>query len=260
VSAATYLAELTREELRNLATKATLILPTAAIEQHGPHLPLVTDTLIAERLSAAVAEAAAERATTCVAPVVGYGSSHHHRVFGAMSLGTHSFYAVVVDLLTSACQIGFRKIFVLNAHGGNDDVIRLAARDVAEQFEVDIAANSYWNLAMSELRADWGDVPLPGHAGLFETSLMLALAPHLVRSDLVPRDSQHPLAVWNQRIIPGSIARHGEWKRIDGYTDPADQASAELGRRLFDTVVAAVSAALIAFHGSTPPDLEEKRA
>lgn len=245
------IAELTRVELRDLAPRATLILPTAAIEQHGPHLPLVTDTLIAERLAVAVAEATKNSVTTCVSPVVAFGSSHHHLAFGAMSLRSLTFHAVLTDLFDSACRSGFRRIFVLNAHGGNDEIVRLVARDVAQQHDVSIAANSYWTLARESVRPLWGGEPLPGHAGLFETSLMLALAPHLVHQEFLPHDKDHPVPLSYQGVIKGSIARHGEWERIDGYSDASTEASSGLGQRLFQQIVAALASALTSFHDST---------
>jgi creatinine amidohydrolase len=251
VSRSLRLDAMTRDEARATAPGATLILPTAAIEQHGPHLPLVTDTLIAGSLADRVADRASERVEVRVAPVAVFGSSDHHLVFGALSLCTATFQALMVDLLTSAHRMGFRRIFVLNAHGGNDEIVRLAARDVALTHDVSIAANSYWTLAREPLARLWGPTPLPGHAGTFETSLMLALAPDLVRAGLRPLDVDHPRPISNGHVIAGSIARHGEWSRIDGYSDAPLEATAELGERVLAAVVDAVTHAVVAFHEAT---------
>lgn len=252
MSGVALLAELTRDEVRRRAPSSTLILPTAAIEQHGPHLPLVTDTRIADGLASAVGRRAGELIDVCVAPTMPYGSSHHHHVYVAMSLRSSTLLAVVRDLLESAVLAGFTRIFVLNAHGGNDEIVKLAAREIALSHPVAIAANSYWSLVGNDLRAIWGDEPMPGHAGTFETSLMLAVAPHLVRESLRPTDLDHPVMLSNRGTVAGTVALNGEWQRVDGYSDAPIAASAERGRTIYESIVDRVASVVVAFHRETP--------
>lgn len=248
---ARFLAELTREQARELAPHAVLILPTAAVEQHGPHLPMVTDSLIAERLAEKVAAEAGTSAEVIVAPTLHIGSSDHHLVYAALSLRSESYYAQMVDVLTSAALMGFRKIFVLNAHGGNANLMQVAARDVTLKHDTSVAAASYWDLARHEIVAHWPtDAPVPGHAGAFETSLMLALAPHLVRLDLVPSDGGDRTALPFIGPIKTKVHRHGEWARIDGYTDVPTGASPELGNRLLEIITSALAAEVVSFSES----------
>jgi creatinine amidohydrolase len=245
------LASMTREEVRAVAPDATLLMPTAAIEQHGPHLPLATDTLIADAITQRSGAQAGKHIPVCVAPTLAVGCSHHHLVFTALSLRSTTFQAVVADVLESAVLAGFRRIFVINAHGGNDEIVRLIARDVTLTSDVSIAANSYWTIARSAVLDMWSGAPFPGHAGTFETSLVLALAPNLVREELRPQDLDHARPLAAQGLFDGAIARHGEWSRINGYTDAPIEATADLGERILDAVTRSVTDALLAFHHAT---------
>ena len=102
------LAELTREQIRRLAPEATVVLPTAAIEQHGPHLPTLTDTAACGAVCQRAAEAAAaEGATVLVAPVMWIGHSHHHFPHpGVLSLSTGTFVQVLRELGDSVGPVG----------------------------------------------------------------------------------------------------------------------------------------------------------
>jgi creatinine amidohydrolase len=120
------LAEMTREQIRQAAPNAVAVLPTAAIEQHGPHMPILTDTLLCGTVALRAAETRSLRpsgaANVLVAPVLPYGNSHHHRPFpGVLSLSSDTFMAAVTDILEGLVLSGFRKVIVLNGHGGNTD-------------------------------------------------------------------------------------------------------------------------------------------
>jgi len=114
-------AEMTRQELRAIAGETTVVLPLGATEQHGPHLPAGTDFFTVDRLAQAAAERAAAEIAITVTPALPFGSSNHHLIFGAtLSLRTETYYRVLNDLLRSLVTDGFRRIFLLNGHGGNE--------------------------------------------------------------------------------------------------------------------------------------------
>jgi creatinine amidohydrolase len=253
-----FLNHMTREEVKTFAPDATLILPTAATEQHGPHLPMVTDTLIAGAIAEGAGREAGRDVPVCVGPVVAFGNSHHHLVYSALSLRTATFQAVLSDLLDSMVLAGFRRIFILNAHGGNDECIKLAVRDLVLRSDVTAAASSYWSIAHEAVAREWGGEPYPGHAGTFETSLMMALAPELVRTDLSPKDERHPVAVGNSRLFAGVIVRHGEWRRIDGYSDAPLNASREKGEALLRAITQEVARAVLSLHRLVPDERERE--
>jgi len=242
-------AEMTRQELRAVAAETTVVVPLGAAEQHGPHLPAGTDFFIVDRLAQAAAERAAAEIAITVTPALPFGSSDHHLTFGAtLSLRTETYYRVLNDLLRSLVTDGFRRIFLLNGHGGNHELAQLAARDVALELPVRIAAASYWTIAwdaLIEQRAHLG-CRLPGHAGVFETSMMLALRPELVASERPHRDDVADTDPRNFHS-PYRHEIHNFWKGIDGYSDSPDQASDEKGRRYWEAVVGAVARTFVEF-------------
>lgn len=245
------LEELTREEVREMGPRATLILPTAAIEQHGPHLPLVTDCAIGEALALRTAELAAREVPVVVAPVLPFGNSHHHLAYAALSLRSETYLSVLRDLVDCAVQAGFRRLFFLNSHGGNDECIRLVARDLVLRSEVAVGACSYWSVArdVPRMMGIEGLGAYPGHAGGFETSLMMTLAPHLVREEQIPRDGDHPMIIGNQNVAPGLlVVKSGEWKRIAGYTEAPVKAAPEVGEQALVHIADELARAVVAFH------------
>ncbi|MDW8145480.1 MAG: creatininase family protein [Roseiflexaceae bacterium] len=241
--------ELTRDDLRAAGANALLILPVAAVEQHGPHLPVGTDWIIVEYVARAAAAAAAQYIPVIVAPTLPFGSSDHHLPFsGTMSFSTTAYYRLLVDIVTSLHTGGFRRMFILNGHGGDHEIIQLVARDMALRHPLRIGAASYWNIARERLialDADHGQ-RLPGHAGGFESALMLALRPELVRLPL-------PSRAWTQEndplepALPFRLEMHGFWQAIDGYSDNPAQATAERGRVYLDAIVEAVTHAFLTF-------------
>jgi creatinine amidohydrolase len=243
------LHEITRDEAARRAPGALVVLPVGATEQHGPHLPLGTDFLIVEHVTRAAALQASPNIDVLVAPTFQTGSSHHHLPFGGtISLATDRYYGALRDMTESLIQSRFRRIFIVNGHGGNHELIELVVRDLALSHPCNLAAASYWDLARESLadRAlDMGE-RLPGHAGAFETSLIMALHPDLVATRL-PHRTAEELARSSVPPAPFRAERHGFWQSIDGYTDSPDQASAERGQRLLEVIVAAVSTALVRF-------------
>ena len=237
--------ELTRDELRAALPNAVVVLPTGATEQHGPHLATGHDTFSVNTIAQRAAGTSAS--PVVVAPTLPFGSSHHHLAFGGtLSLATETYYQVVRDLVTSIIQDGGRRIFLLNGHGGNQELNVLVARDIAlrqpDQVPVAIAAASYWQVAEASLLAMPGldGILTPGHAGAFETSTMLATNPERVREPRLPR-SDGPGRVPG---LPGvRLELTGSWQTFDGYTDEPHLATAELGAALLEIIVRDVAKA-----------------
>ncbi len=255
MAARVLLGEMTREQVRERAPTTTLVIPIAAVEQHGPDLPVTVDCLICEAVARGAAELAAAgqpEAPIVVAPLVPYGYSPHHFPYaGVFSLGAETVLAVLRDLGESAVRSGFRRIFFLNGHGGNDELIRMAAREVSNRHDVLTGAASYWTLALRRLRESEAGRELarvPGHAGDFEASLILHLRP-----ELVDRQRPAPLKPVAGSALPDTTVSmftqsHQSMQRIDGYTDRSELASAERGRQLLEVIQQAVAAALLQFH------------
>lgn len=250
---ASLLEELNREEIRELARHALAVMPVAATEQHGPHLPVGTDMFTVEHIARRAADEAADRIPVVVTPTLPFGSSHHHFPFGGtLSLTTETYYKVMCELLESLIVDGFQRIFVVNGHGGNHELIQLAVRDLALRHAVHLAATSYWVNAWDAIVATnvHASGRVPGHAGALETSQILALRPELVRSPLPHREeAQEPSAP--RPVVPYRSESHGFWQSLDGYTDSPDRANAERGKQALNASVHALAQAFVEFCAAT---------
>ncbi|MDR6553194.1 creatininase family protein [Paenibacillus qinlingensis] len=237
---------LTREEITACARAGyAAVVPLAATEQHGKHLSVYTDSLIGEHISTeAVRKATAEgKAKLLLTPQLSIGCSSHHLAFGGtLSFSSETYLRMLKEIGESLIKDGFRKIIFINAHGGNANMMNQAAQDLAVQHPVWVASASYWNAAgdaMTSAREENRGM-VAGHAGRFETSLMLALDERLVRKDLIPEE--HTELDWIFGSRAGTfIGCHGKLTGADGYTDSSEAASAEQGQAYLAAIVDGVA-------------------
>lgn len=200
---------------------ALLAIPLGATEQHGPHLPLRTDTDIAVAVAARLAAA---RPEVVVAPPLAYGSSGEHQSFpGTLSIGGRALAHVLTELIRSATET-FDRVLLVNAHGGN---VATLARVVEEQ-----------QTESRDVRVVHADLRLDLHAGRAETSAMLALAPSLVRSDLAAAGATAPL----RELLPRMRAEGVRGVSPNGVLGDPTGASAEEGEALLARAAAEVIA------------------
>jgi mycofactocin system creatininase family protein len=203
---------------------AVLAVPVGSTEQHGPHLPLSTDTDVAAALCSRLGAA---RADVLVAPAIAYGSSGEHAGFpGTLSIGQDALEVLLVELGRSA-MLTFGRMLVVSTHGGNAAPVQRAVRRLRSESR-DVRA---W-----APRID-GDL----HAGSTETSLQLALAPDRVRLDRAVAGDTRPIEVLMPLLREGTVrgvSRNG----VLG--DPAG-ASAAGGVRLLDSLAADLIASVL---------------
>jgi creatinine amidohydrolase len=212
-------------ELRNVAWTQVearaggvlLAVPLGSLEQHGPHLPLDTDTRIAEALARALPS---RRPDVAVAPPVAYGASGEHAAFpGTLLVGHEPLAALLVELVRSA-RAAFRGVVLVNAHGGNEEALASAARRCAAEGD-DVLV---WRAAVPG-----GDA----HAGRTETSLLLAIDPAVVRLELAEPGCTEPI----DRLLPRLRAEGVRPVSSNGVLGDPTGASAEEGRVVFDALV-----------------------
>lgn len=244
----------TREELRVLAPDATVVVPIGSIEQHGPHLPVSTDTEIVTYVAHTAADLAAESTPVLVTPTLPFGLAQHHLPFGAtVSFSSKVYLDLLSEIGTSLVGDGFRRIFFLNGHGGNASAAAMVADRLAYEYRVDarIAAASYWDCAADSLaELDLDGAPKPGHAGSFETSCLLALRAELVRLDRIPQAERELQPLAEQSAFSSTVRLPGVWQRSDGRTDDSHGASAVLGHTALRMISADVADFIIRFHSS----------
>jgi creatinine amidohydrolase len=160
--------------------RTLLILPTAAIEQHGHHLPLATDTLINNLLLGKSLEKLPTDAPIYALPPICYGKSNEHIGFpGTLSVSASTFMAVMRDLGASIAASGFRKLILYNTHGGNSSLVDVMARDLRAEFNLRVfclyGSGGAAFTGISKQEKTYGF-----HAGEIETSFLLAATPQLV--------------------------------------------------------------------------------
>lgn len=169
-------------ELKALAHEETIvIIPVAAVEQHGPHLPVATDTMLARDVAKRVAKLTVEKTPTLVTECIWTGLSEHHMAFGGtLTLDFSSFLQVIGGVVRSLHRHGFRKICLLNAHGGNIAALQTVVEELTRELGLKLVAATYWTLSADELAPHLERQKGIRHACEAETSMMMAIAPDLV--------------------------------------------------------------------------------
>jgi mycofactocin system creatininase family protein len=232
-----WLADLTSPEIQSAAGAGCMVaVPLGSTEQHGPHLPLSTDTDVAVELCRRLATA---RGDVVVAPSAPYGSSGEHAGFaGTLSIGQAALELMLIELGRSATET-FRQVLIVSAHGGNTEAAsRAVQRLIEESRDVRIFTPGYD-----------GDA----HAGRQETAMMLALAPGRVNLELAAPGDRRPLAeIWPELRTGGvrAVSATG----VLG--DPTD-ATADEGNALLDALTADLLADVAGWRGDLHPMLAE---
>ncbi|RYE77926.1 MAG: creatininase family protein, partial [Hyphomicrobiales bacterium] len=175
--------ELTSPEIGALDRERTVVVfPIGSVEQHGNHMPLGTDTILAHEVSLAASEKAGN---VVVLPPPWYGfSAHHMRFPGSVTLRAETLMAVAEDVVAAVVRHGFRRILVVNGHGGNGGVIDVLASTLGHKHygQARIATLTYFALARDAIAALRKSAPGGmGHACEFETSLVQHVRPELVK-------------------------------------------------------------------------------
>jgi creatinine amidohydrolase len=231
--------ELTWPQLRQVPRdRVVVVAPIAACEQHSLHLPTYTDTI----LVTAVAEGVEQRLPNQVVllPTLWFGASHHHLRFGAtLSAQVDTHVDMLCDLLTPLLEDGYQRLLILNGHGGNIDTMQVALRRLQTEWQQrQLSAASYWDLAEKELAA-LADGPRKrmGHACEFETSMVMALRPELVRREHIKDD---PLP--DEPALRGLYMAEDMKQRTDhGAVGHPEKASAEKGKKMIAAAVQRVA-------------------
>ena len=234
-------------ELRALAeADAMVIIPVGSTEQHGPHLPVQVDARLAGEVAKRAAKRISAHDSVVVAPTLWCGLAEHHMAFGAtITLDFATFHALIRCVCESALRHGFRRLALLNGHGGNIKALDVIAGELKRELGARVVSATYWTVSdvASAFREILDEQPGVAHACEAETSMMLALEP-----DLVDRDEMARVEGCTRNLsVSGGLYR---WRGFEEMTEsgvigfPA-AASAEKGERLLAAAAEGVAEALM---------------
>lgn len=242
---------LTTLELKDVSRDLPAVMNIAAIEQHGPHLPLATDSIIGAHFLDRIDELLQD--DVLILPQVKVGCSAHHMDFdGTLTVRHETMLRYICDVLDSVASHGFRKVVLFNSHGGNEAVGRVAL----EQWGASNPASrifmfTWWRIAAAELariqESGFGGV---GHACEFETSLLQHCAASLVRGHHIAAPNLQPTFAWaeNDMLNAPCGLLYRSMKEISGGSGVVGAptfASAEKGGRIERAVVEKLAAMLL---------------
>jgi creatinine amidohydrolase len=246
--------EFTWPEIREaVAENRVVVLPVGTIEQHGPHLPLVTDVLTSSEMSRRAVESMPGEAL--LMPPVYYSFNEHHMDFpGTIAVNGSTVVKYVTDIGLSLAHHGFRKILLVNGHGSNVPFLDVAARNITNRSEAICAMVSWWSLIPRELFRELRESEYPGgmaHGCELETSVLLHLRGDLVQMERAEKDinfQRTEFFYWD--LEGGSPVFFQEWfsrySKTGTVGDPT-KATVEKGEKFVSTVVERMVALLREF-------------
>lgn len=244
---------LTTNEIAEMdKTRSLVILPLAATEQHGAHLPVGTDAIILQELiDRLIAKVDIEDYNVIFAPLLPIGKSNEHMGFsGTITFTTQTYYSLIHDVVKSIFMSGFKKLVLFNSHGGNTDMLNMISRDLRIEFGIEIFVFDWWFTPF------WSeglkDIKESGKYGVFhacelETSLMLAIRPETVHMELAINEGpDENLDSDNYTILGPYIVG---WETSDitesGVIGEPSYATVEKGQKLFDYAIKKLNNILI---------------
>jgi len=242
-----YLPYLTSPEIAALPKdKAAVVLSVASVEQHGPHLPVITDTRTAWEISIRAARTASATMPVLVLPGMWTGMSEHHLPFGGtISLSFAEFRGVLAGVVRSLRAIAFGRLLIVNGHGGNVEPLAVSARELAVEYGLPVVATTPWFIAAKEVAELMETGSGPQHACEAETSVMLAMVPDLVRTDkLEEAMRQAPPPLGSRREGFSRFWSFSERAPVTGVRGDPRPATAAKGGKMLDAMAAALAEAM----------------
>jgi creatinine amidohydrolase len=245
------LQEMNWPSIASVSKDVPLVVPIAAVEQHGGHLPVFTDSILLGEVVRRAAEKLGDRIVW--APLLWLGNSHHHLDFaGTLSASPRTYLDLLVGLIDNLVTHGFRRIVLLNGHGGNivpgSQAVFEARQRYRSRDDLLLLAATYWLLGSRPGSVDHSILQNQmGHACEWETSMLLRLTPHLVG----PLECVEPIPFGNP-FDPASRGWITRERSAPGHIGDPRQATADKGEtllRLFSGDVAAFLDRVIAWDG-----------
>ncbi|MEE2657270.1 MAG: creatininase family protein [Candidatus Latescibacterota bacterium] len=242
------LGEMTWPDVKALdKTNLVPVYPIASFEQHGPHLPFLTDTMETQEVVDRLERRLPDDVICLPTQWLGY-SFHHTRFAGSITATSDTHINLITETVSCLIEAGFPKVLIVNGHGGNQADMSVALQKLKEHHEESrVFGASYWKVAdrqLDEIREagphGWG------HAGEMETSMMLVIRPDLVKADLPHRDGTHPESQYGERV--SQFLRMDEMTELGIYGDPKF-GSSEKGERMLEAIADSLAEVILDIQG-----------
>jgi creatinine amidohydrolase len=242
-------SKLTAPELNALAgADATVILPVASTEQHGPHLGTGVDAILCGTVCRLAAEKASARRPVVVAPTLWVGMAEHHMEHGGtFTLDIPTYRAVLLCLVQSLKRHGFTRVLIVNGHGGNMTALNAFLPDLSRETGLAVAATTYFELAQPAFAPLLEDQTGVLHACEAETSMMMVAAPDAVRTEKFA-DAYGPQFADPRAVLAPPVQRFHSFKGLtpSGVLGDARRATKAKGEALQAAAVDALAEVLVA--------------
>ncbi|KAB0264909.1 creatininase family protein [Microvirga brassicacearum] len=236
-------SDLSRRDFSSLdRSRAIAVVAIGATEQHGPHLPVCVDTSLVEAVLERALPLVDDGPIVLAVPPLAYGKSNEHAdAAGTISLSSTTLIAVLTDIARSLARSRIKRLVLLNGHGGNTPVLDIVSRDIKIELGMQVATCHWYCFNDANSITDAREQAFGIHAGLVETSAMLALRPDLVRMEHA-RDFRNAAQDWQDQyrhigLTPGRA--RPAWVMADlnleGACGDAASATSEIGERLIET-------------------------
>jgi creatinine amidohydrolase len=237
----------------------TVLLPTGAIEQHGPHLPVDIDYFDAKYLAAKVAESCQDP-KPLVLPAIPYGVSYHHEDFkGTLSVSNDALSRFVYDIGMNLAKSGIKKIIIINGHGDNAPTLHYAAQMINRDAQIFVCVET----GETSDKDLYGLIQTPNdiHAGDIETSTTLAIRPDMVKMDKAVNETIN----FNNTFLDFDSDRSVNWyvrtKKISnsGVLGDATKATVEKGEKMWELMIKQLVKFVDSIKNTSLDDLYQKR-
>ncbi|MCR5978056.1 creatininase family protein [Gordonia jinghuaiqii] len=261
-----HLAHLTTTDVEAIdKSDAVVVQPIGAVEQHGPHLPLITDAMHAEVITTTAVESLPDDCNVWVLPTLHYGKSTEHLGrSGTIAMSASTLMSVCLDLGESLAASGFRKLVFVNGHGGQPGLLDVVARDIRHQTGLEVFPVMPMRFP-SPPEVDRSHDDFDIHGGYGETSIMMAIAPELVRHERAFADGQRAareFARYKHLTLEGTFPT--AWLTDDisrsGTVGDPTHANADVGKKILASAAGHLAESLLEVRSFSFPALDAPAA
>lgn len=242
-------AHLNQTEFEGLPQRTVAVIPLGAMENHGNHLPLGTDSILADAiLDRTSVELQKQKTSPCSLrlPCLWLGASiEHSERPGTLTTPADKIVSQILDIVEDLARNEIERVILLNAHGGNTALAKIAAIEARAQYGTFCASEHWTNFGVPENLEPPSPVETDIHAGWMETSMMMAVAPELVASERPSATGKSAPAPMLYPDGPISWGWMSDDLGVDGVIGNASVATPEVGHRLLDHIATSLAALIV---------------